>query len=167
MSQRSELTTSFPPAAVHTFSDSLRMELKPFGIKTIVVAPGKIRSSIGDNGSSHLTDDLVLYSHVSDQVAARAQLSQTGTSMDTDKFAKAVITHLEAHGALGADQIKRGLIASLIPSYGAYATIGPLGLGSWLMYYSPPLVRDTIMSQMFGLSRIGQWKNAPQTNKHK
>jgi len=34
-------------AAVHSFSDALRMELKNYGVKVMVVAPGAIKSEIG------------------------------------------------------------------------------------------------------------------------
>lgn len=36
-------------AAVHSISDALRMELAPFNVKVSVVAPGAIKSNIGDN----------------------------------------------------------------------------------------------------------------------
>lgn len=38
-------------AAVHSFSEALGMELKGFGIKVSIVAPGAIKSSIGDTGA--------------------------------------------------------------------------------------------------------------------
>ena len=50
-------------ATVHSLSDALRMELKNYGVKVMVVAPGAIRSEIGkanmrnlklkDNGKYH------------------------------------------------------------------------------------------------------------------
>ncbi|KAJ2819319.1 hypothetical protein FBU31_005575, partial [Coemansia sp. 'formosensis'] len=44
-------------SAVHAYSDALRMELVPFGINVVVVAPGRIKSNIVDNSSGTLLDD--------------------------------------------------------------------------------------------------------------
>jgi len=42
-------------AAIHAWSDSLRMELKPFGIKVITVQPGGIATDFGKNSTTNVT----------------------------------------------------------------------------------------------------------------
>lgn len=76
-------------AAVNSLSDSMRMELAPFGVKVITVQPGGIRSSFGDTaskGASWLGPDS-LYAPVSDAIEARAQGGQEN-AMSAEDFAK-------------------------------------------------------------------------------
>ena len=42
-------------ATVHSLSDALRMELKNYGVKVMVVAPGAIKSEIGKANLRNLT----------------------------------------------------------------------------------------------------------------
>lgn len=76
-------------AAVHSFSDALRMELKNYNVNVMVVAPGAIKSEIGTanlrnlklkgEGIVWLLGHLMLdslYSSVMDRVIARANTSQ-------------------------------------------------------------------------------------------
>jgi short-subunit dehydrogenase len=53
-------------AAVHSISDALRMELAPFNVKVSVVAPGAIKSNIGDNNlkAFHLPESKANYLHL-------------------------------------------------------------------------------------------------------
>ncbi|MBF0396875.1 MAG: SDR family NAD(P)-dependent oxidoreductase, partial [Desulfobacterales bacterium] len=41
-------------SAIHSFSDSLRMELKPFGVEVLTIQPGAIKSNFGDRGSKDI-----------------------------------------------------------------------------------------------------------------
>ncbi|KAF9958724.1 hypothetical protein BGZ65_001223 [Modicella reniformis] len=60
-------------AAVHSISDALRIELAPFGVHVSVVAPGAIKSNIGDNNLKAF------------------QLPETPNATPTAKFAKYVV----------------------------------------------------------------------------
>ncbi|KAF8975490.1 hypothetical protein BGZ46_009079 [Entomortierella lignicola] len=61
-------------AAIHSISDVMRLELAPFGVKVSIVAPGAIKSNIGDN-------NLKAFS-----------LPQTPNCTPTAKFAKYVVS---------------------------------------------------------------------------
>ncbi|RCH97097.1 hypothetical protein CU097_012945 [Rhizopus azygosporus] len=79
-------------AAVHSMSDTLRMELKPFGIQVTVVAPGAIRSNIGAAGEAgNLVPEGSLYAPVANYIIARASLSQGPHSTPTEVFASRVV----------------------------------------------------------------------------
>ncbi|MBN2773376.1 MAG: SDR family NAD(P)-dependent oxidoreductase [Prolixibacteraceae bacterium] len=80
-------------AAVHAFSDSLRMELKPFGIKVITVQPGAIKSNFGENADVTVSNVLSpdsFYSSIQEYVHKRAKTSQESTT-PVDVFVKNVL----------------------------------------------------------------------------
>lgn len=61
-------------AAVHALSDVLRAELKGFGISVVVVAPGAIKSLIGEAGASTISmKPNSKYENVKDMIIYRAQ----------------------------------------------------------------------------------------------
>ncbi|KAG0002449.1 hypothetical protein BGZ80_002644 [Entomortierella chlamydospora] len=61
-------------AAVHSISDNLRMELAPFGVNVSIIAPGAIKSNIGDNNLKAF------------------KLSETPNCTPTTKFASYVVS---------------------------------------------------------------------------
>jgi NAD(P)-dependent dehydrogenase (short-subunit alcohol dehydrogenase family) len=66
-------------AAIHAWSDVLRMELKPFGIKVITVQPGGILTDFGKNCEKTVRANLKTgfwYSGVEKYIYARANTSQ-------------------------------------------------------------------------------------------
>ena len=77
-------------AAVHALSDSLRVELEPFGIRVITVQPGAVQSQFGataGSGVARRQEQPSLYAPVRDAIAARSQASQEGPT-PTEDFAR-------------------------------------------------------------------------------
>jgi len=75
-------------AAFHALSDSLRMELAPFGIKVIIVQPGAIESNFGKNADKTVTEVLKpdsWYASINEFIHKRAYTSQD-SSTPVDKF---------------------------------------------------------------------------------
>jgi short-subunit dehydrogenase len=83
-------------SAIHTLSDVLRVELAPFGIRTITVQPGGIASELGntahkgiipsENGTSN-------YATIADAIVERATASQKNAT-PVDVFASQLVTEL-------------------------------------------------------------------------
>lgn len=73
-------------AELHAISDSLRMELKPFGIKVIYSITGGVKSELSSKARIELNDDSV-YKAIEEGINKRANVSQKG-AMGTTKFAR-------------------------------------------------------------------------------
>ncbi|KAH9996015.1 NAD-P-binding protein [Russula vinacea] len=77
-------------SAVHTLTDALEMECRPFNIKVLLVAPGSVRSNIAANQSYNPLPD-TLYAKYTKKILARRDISQS-SPMAADVFAKGVVT---------------------------------------------------------------------------
>ncbi|KAI8080825.1 uncharacterized protein B0P05DRAFT_586692 [Gilbertella persicaria] len=132
---------SMSKAAVHSMSDVLRMELKPFGIQVVVVAPGAIVSNIGNAGSKtvHVPEDS-LYTSVSKYIIGRANLSQGPGSTPTDVFAEHVVKKVTQ------------------PVAPRYVTFGATSWVFLLLFYLPLFIRELIFSKRFGVNTIKRTK---------
>lgn len=87
-------------AAVHAFSDALRMELQPFGIRVITVQPGGIRSDFGAAAAQSASAGLQAdsrYAAVADGIIARAEASQDGAMLAEDFAERMLAEVLAAH----------------------------------------------------------------------
>lgn len=85
-------------AAFNTLSDTLRLELKPFGIQVVTVQPGAIRSRFADNASQALArvwrSDSI-YKPIELAVRKRAKASQ-GNPTDVEDFCRSLVNRLES-----------------------------------------------------------------------
>ncbi|KAJ2069800.1 hypothetical protein GGI08_000166 [Coemansia sp. S2] len=125
-------------AAVHAYSDSLRMELAPFGVNVIIVAPGSIKSNLVLNLESLFDNSNSRYELARSAIEARAALSQEDDSTPADKFARIVVPQI------------------LCGSPSAYITYGTHSAATRFLYYVPPVIRDYIFGRRFGTHQLAK-----------
>ncbi|KAJ2015634.1 hypothetical protein GGI13_007003 [Coemansia sp. RSA 455] len=134
-------------AAVHAYSDSLRMELAPFGVNVVVVAPGRIKSHIVDNYSVDLLDINTRYSMARPAIEKAATFSQGEGATSTSQFAHVVVPKI------------------LRSSPPAYVTYGDASTSIWCMYYVPPIILDYLVSHYFGTYQLAKDLHSPSISK--
>ncbi|KAF7339276.1 Oxidoreductase [Mycena sanguinolenta] len=79
-------------AAVRAMSEILHMELKPFNIKVMYVAPGSVRSNIANNQAAKFSlQPGSLFTEFLPNIIQRMNGSQGPNSMPADKFAREVV----------------------------------------------------------------------------
>lgn len=135
-------------AALHAVSDALRMELAPFNIRVMTVAPGAIRSQFGETavaGVSMQQKDESLYAPVQREVLARAGASQVD-STPAGAVARAVCRA----------SLRRAPPAMLRVGHGSYKLY-------WLSRWLPRRLRDRALMRRFGLLRLLQQRRASRS----
>lgn len=140
-----ELATPFSGAycasksALHTLTDVLRVELAPFNIEVILVAPGAVRSKI-DVAARRYTERYrnreSLYYSVADQIERRAGASQE-RPMSAEDFARKFVAKVTAKRA--PHTVRIGREAWIFPVVKA-------GL--------PPRTRDRLLEKAFRIDRL-------------
>lgn len=109
-------------AAFNSFSDALRMELKPFGINVISVQPGGIKSEFGNNtlsNTQNLLKEGSIYEKYRESIIERATFSQT-RAMDVSAFAKGLVSKIlsdnpPALSRKGSGSILLPLLKKVVP----------------------------------------------------
>ena len=82
-------------AAVFNLSDTLRLELAPFGVKVVTVCPGGIKSNIGAHSLEKLDlSRFKLHAPFHASIKARTMASQIPGATPTDVFAAKVVKDL-------------------------------------------------------------------------
>ncbi|XP_021801425.1 uncharacterized protein LOC110745614 [Prunus avium] len=123
-------------AAVHAMSNTLRVELKPFGIDVVLVVPGAVRSNFGSATVERLGGhDWKLYKDFKEAIAERARASQGSKATDASVFARRV-----ANKVLGPKPPK---LISFGHMTGLFAVLS----------CSPLWVRDLFFSTRFKLNK--------------
>ncbi len=123
-------------AALHSLSDALRLELKPFAINVITVQPGAIESGFGDNSLAGL-DSIAegsIYAPWLRHIEARAVASQQNPTAATE-FAQQLLARLKQTPKA---EIRLGNGSSALPA-----------MKRWL----PTAWRDRILAKRFGLNK--------------
>jgi NAD(P)-dependent dehydrogenase (short-subunit alcohol dehydrogenase family) len=124
-------------AALTALSDSLRMELAPFGIKVITVQPGGIKTNLSDNADRELERfRKTPYGPIQNFIVARAYASQENAT-PAEAFAKELINKLERKKT--PNIIRLGKDSTLLP----------------LIAKLPRAFTDALLSKKFGLDKLG------------
>ncbi|CAI9271967.1 unnamed protein product [Lactuca saligna] len=118
-------------AAIHSLTDTLRLELKPLGINVTNVVPGAIRSNLGDSAISNYSKmpELKLYKKYEVAIKKRAYFSQGPNATPSQEFAEKTV-----------DAILKQDPPSWF-SYGQYSTI------SAIIYHLPIFLKDFLLKK--------------------
>ncbi|KAF7436574.1 hypothetical protein PC9H_003407 [Pleurotus ostreatus] len=81
-------------SALHTLTEVLSMEAKPFNVNVMLVSPGAVKSNIANNSAAsfQMPEDS-LYKDFIKNIYYRMNVSQAGNSMPTEKFVAKVVSN--------------------------------------------------------------------------
>ncbi|XP_015868188.3 short-chain dehydrogenase PC-15 [Ziziphus jujuba] len=123
-------------AAIHAMSESLRLELRPFGIYVVLVMPGAVKSNLGNANLERLANhDWKLYKDFKEAIVERARASQGEKAMDAKVFASHVVKRV------------------LSPKPPRHIAFGHMTGLFRLLSWSPLWVRDWFFATRFDLNK--------------
>ena len=123
-------------AAINLFSDALRMELAPFGVKVVTVQPGAIKSNFGATAGKDLERfRTTMYQPIFEYIQGRAYISQQNAT-PVETFAAILVAKLLRKNP--APVIRIGKESLLVP----------------LLKKLPVKLLDRILSIKFGLTKL-------------
>ncbi|KAL9109974.1 MAG: hypothetical protein Q9227_005497 [Pyrenula ochraceoflavens] len=134
-------------AALHAYSNTLRVEMEPLGVNVITIVTGGVKSNIAR--TKRTLPEKSLYSDLDEQYQIRQKHSQT-VGMSNEQYAKSVVNQvLPGAGPwpwrwLLHDARKRWIWE------GSRSWLVWYLCGGWTWYGLP----DRVLSRMFGLQRV-------------
>ncbi|KAK4058711.1 NADPH-dependent 1-acyl dihydroxyacetone phosphate reductase [Microbotryomycetes sp. JL221] len=124
-------------AALHSWSEALRMEVKGFGINVMLVAPGSIKSNFGKKQlESFNMPENSMYKHVTKYIAARASAGQDIRSVPSSTIAQGIVSRA----------LKR------YPT--TYYTAGGNSLIFWILERLPRWVSWLLLARLLGTNKV-------------
>ncbi|KAL4578007.1 hypothetical protein LXL04_014122 [Taraxacum kok-saghyz] len=116
-------------AAIHSLTDTLRLELRPLGINVINVVPGAIKSNLGDSAIANYSKmpEWKLYKSFESAIKKRAYFSQGLNATPSEEFANKTVDAV----------LQQNPPSSF--SYGQYSTI------SAIIYHLPIFLKDFLL----------------------
>jgi len=123
-------------AALHAYSQTLRLELEPYDVRVLVVVTGGVKSNIAR--TERILPSSSLYLEIKGDFRRRVTHSQEG-AMDTEVYAKGVVREALKPVWRQKKWLWRGHMTLAV-------WFGSRVLGSWVF--------DLILPRMFGLNRL-------------
>lgn len=123
-------------AALHAYSDTLRVELAPFGVRVVTVVTGGVKSNISRTHRALPKDSLYL---PLEDVYERRQKHSQEMAIPNEQYARSVVK--QVLGSPSRDTIWEG---------------GKSWLVWFVSSFFPRWVMDLAMTRMFQLSRLKQ-----------
>ncbi|KAI7729353.1 hypothetical protein M8C21_017434 [Ambrosia artemisiifolia] len=83
-------------AALHALTDTLRLELKPFGIDVINIVPGSVKTNLGNTAvaSYNKMPEWIMYKKFEGAIKERAYFSQGPKAIPPDEFANKTVAEV-------------------------------------------------------------------------
>lgn len=113
-------------AALHQYSNTLRLELKPFNVKVLTIVTGGVKSNIARTDRQLPADSI--YLPISTEYQRRTKHSQE-VGMPNEKYAKSVVASV-----LGAGKGRRNIWN---------------GYGSWLVWFATRFLPAWVLVSSF------------------
>ncbi|RKP08773.1 hypothetical protein THASP1DRAFT_29440 [Thamnocephalis sphaerospora] len=130
-------------SAMHAWTNAVRVELRPYGVKVMLVYPGSVQSNIADNAQKGFKwKEGSLFTPFKESVLRRMVMSQGRTS--TDDFCRHVVPYM------------------LRKSPPREIYFGTNSTTYWILSFLPAIVRDYVFGRQFGL--LGSVDNVQPSN---